>query len=98
MDEADVKVRAKSHGDAVVAGDMRTAGGDLLPEAVAQASEVMSGMPKAVRSAEIVEVRNEDGAVYTVCAYRGDDDEELKVQSRWIEHDGTPKIADLQVV
>lgn len=97
MDEADVKVRAKSHGDAVVAGDMRTAGGDLLPEAVAQAPEVMSGMPKPVRSAEIVEVRNEDDAVYTVCAYRGDN-EELKVQSRWIERDGTPKIADLQVV
>lgn len=97
MDEAAVKDRAKAHGDAVVAGDMRTAGGDLLPDAVAQAPDVMSGMPDPLTSAEIVEVRSEGDAVFTVCSYRGGSGE-LKVQSRWIDRDGTPMIADLKVV
>lgn len=97
MDEAAIRAKAQAHGDAVAAGDMRTAGADLLPEALAQAPEVMAGMPKDLSSAEVVEVRSEDGAIYSVAAYRGESGE-LKVQSRWVENDGDPKISELKVV
>lgn len=97
MDEATIRQRAEAHGNAVAAGDMRTAGADLLPEAVAQAPQVMAGMPKELDSAEVVDVRTEGDSIYSVCAYRGGSDE-LRVQSRWVENDGDPKIAELQVV
>lgn len=97
MDEAVVRSRAEAHGEAVVAGDMKRAGGDLLPAAVAQAPTVMSGMPKPLEEAEVVEARTEGKEILTICSYRGGGSE-LRVQSRWVEENGEPMIAELQVV
>jgi len=97
MDEAAVRTHAEQHGAALVAGDLRRAGGDLSPEAQAQASDVMSNFPKRVETAEVVslDVQGEEAVVRAL--YKGEG-REVAVESRWGERDGRPKIVDMKVV
>ena len=97
MDEQAVRTHAEGHGEALVEGDLRRAGGDLTPEAQAQAPAVMSNFPKKVTSAEVValDVQGEEAVVRAL--YKGDD-REVTVESRWGERDGRPKILDMKVV
>jgi hypothetical protein len=97
MDEKTVREAAQAHGDAVVRGDLKAAGGDLTREAVGAAQEVMGGLPQPVQHAECFEVAEQDGAFVAQIRYRGEDDERV-VESRWEDRDGTPKIIDLRIV
>ena len=97
MDEAVVRERAQAHGDAVVAGDLRSAGADLDKAAMAKAGEVMPQLPKPLSAAEIVSVSSSDDQMTVEIAYKGDADT-VKVASVWAERDGAPKIIDLSVV
>lgn len=97
MDEQSVRTHAEGHGEALVNGDLRRAGGDLTPEAQAQAPEVMSNFPKKVETAEVtsLEIQGEEAVVLAV--YKGEG-KEVKVESRWGERDGRPKILDMKVI
>ena len=97
MDEQSVRTHAEQHGEALIAGDLRRAGGDLTPEAQAQAPDVMSNFPKTVESAAVVslEVDGEEAVVQAL--YKGGD-KEVTVEARWGERDGRPKILDMKVV
>ena len=97
MDEQAVRTHAEQHGQAIVEGDLRRAGGDLTPEAQAQAPDVMSGFPKKVETAEVVslDVQGEEAVVQA--RYSGEGTE-ITVESRWGERDGRPKILDMKVV
>lgn len=97
MDEDAVRRQAEEHGNALVAGDLRKAGGDLTAEAQAQAPEVMSNFPKKVESAEVVslDVQGEEAVVRAL--YKGEG-KEVTVESRWAERDGRPKILDMKLV
>ena len=96
MDENTVKQHAEAHGKAVVAGDMRTAGSDLTPEAAAQAPGVMGKLPRPTTAAEIlkVEVAGDQAVVHVL--YKGSD-AETTVISRWADRDGRPMIVDLAI-
>ena len=96
MDETAVRDKAQAHGDATVAGDLRTAGADLTKEAMAQAGGVMAKMPKPLTAAEIRDVTSDGDAFLARIAYLGEDSEAIVV-SRWEERDGRPKIVDLAV-
>ena len=97
MDEKTVRGSAQAHGDAVARNDLRTAGGDLAPEAMKAAGEVMGRLPKPVQGAEVIEV-SEDGSVFVATIrYRGETEEKV-VESRWEDREGTPKIVDLRIV
>jgi hypothetical protein len=97
MDESVVRQHAEAHGNALVEGDLRTAGGDLAPEAQKQAPSVMSGFPKKVDTAEVVRLDIEGDAAVTHATYRGEG-REITVEARWEERDGRPKIVDMKVV
>ena len=97
MDEQAVRTQAEQHGQALVDGDLRKAGGDLTPEAQAQAPDVMSNFPKKVETAEVVslEVSGDEATVQAL--YKGEG-KEVTVESRWGERDGRPKILDMKIV
>ena len=97
MDEQAVRTHAEAHGNAIIEGDLRRAGGDLTPEAQAQAPDVMSNFPKKVESAEVVSL-NVDGEEAVVQARYAGEGKEVTVESRWGDRDGRPKILDMKVV
>ncbi len=97
MDELAVRTHAEAHGNAIIEGDLRRAGGDLTPEAQAQAPDVMSNFPKKVESAEVVSL-NVDGEEAVVQARYAGEGKEVTVESRWGDRDGRPKILDMKVV
>jgi hypothetical protein len=96
MDENAVRERADAHGQAVVAGDLNRAGGDLTKEAMAGAGSVMKSLPRPVTGAEIESVESADDGYVVLIRYSGTDSE-VKVRSRWVDEAGTPKIAELSL-
>lgn len=97
MDENVVRQHAEAHGKATVAGDLKTAGGDLTPEAMAQAGAVMGQMPKQPTAAEILRVEADGENCIAEILYKGDD-KEATVRSVWADRDGRPKIVELTVL
>ena len=97
MDEDTIREHAANHGKATVAGDFKTAGQDLTPEAVEQAPGVMKAMPKSLSDADISSVEKDGDAYVAVIEYSGGG-ESTKVASRWEEREGRPRIVDLKVI
>lgn len=97
MDEQTVREHAKAHGEATVAGDLRRAGGDLAPEAMAQAPGVMGEMPRSLTGSEIASLTADGDEFVAVIRYRGASGE-ATVESRWAERDGRPKIVNLRTL
>ena len=98
MDENEIREHALAHGNAVVEGDLRKAGGDLAPEAQSIAPGVMKQLPRPVTSSEVAEVRVEGDEAVALIRYGGEDAASVTVESRWAERDGRPKIVSLEVV
>ncbi|HEX2050235.1 MAG TPA: hypothetical protein VHJ34_06320 [Actinomycetota bacterium] len=96
MDENVVRERAQAHGDAVVAGDLRRAGGDLTKEAAAQAPAVMAKLPRPLRSARVEAVTAAGDDFVARTSYEGDD-AATTVDSRWAERDGKVSIVELSL-
>ena len=97
MDENTIKEHAVSHGQATVAGDFKTAGRDLTPEAVEQAPGVMKAMPKDLSGSDVTSVKRDGDAYVAVIEYSAGD-ESIEVASRWEEREGRPRIVDLKVL
>ena len=95
MDESIVKQHAEAHGQAIVDGDINRAGSDLTKDAMASAGPVMKAMPQPVTAAEVQSVTAEGDAFVATIRYRGAEDQELVVKSRWVDEGGRPKIAGL---
>jgi hypothetical protein len=96
VDEDTVREHAANHGKATVAGDFKTAGRDLTPEAVEQAPGVMKLMPKSLSESAIASVDRDGDAYVAIIEYSGGG-ESTKVASRWEEREGRPRIVDLKV-
>src|SRR5688500_10092330 len=97
MDESTVKQHAETHGNAVVAGDLRTAGADLTPEVASQAQAVMGKLPRPTTGAEVLKVESAgDDAVLAHILYKGADSE-TTVISTWADRDGRPMIVNLEI-
>jgi hypothetical protein len=97
VDEDTIREHAANHGKATVAGDLKTAGRDLTPEAVEQAPGVMKAMPESLSNADITSVERDGNAYVAVIEYSGGG-ESTKVASRWEEREGRPRIVDLRVL
>ena len=97
MDESAVRKQAEEHGRATVAGDLKTAGGDLDKGAYGAAGEVMKKMPADLSGSEVTDVRADGDQWVVSIRYTGATDS-ATVESRWADQDGTPKIVDLKVV
>lgn len=101
MDEEAVRAEAQIHADATVAGDFKTAGNSLTPEAMAQAGDVMKRLPRNLSSGQVSSVEA-DGEGFTVLidyAGTGKDGSPAAatVESRWEDREGSPKLAGMKV-
>ena len=96
VDETAVRQHAEAHGQAVVAGDLRTAGADLDGNALAQAGDVMKQLPRTLTSSEIVSLQDEGDAAVVRTRYAGDEGEAI-VESRWQQRGDRPKIVSMTV-
>lgn len=97
MDEAVVREHATRHGEAVVAGNLRQAAGDIVPEAGGKARQVIGELPDPVTSADIAGLREGGEGYLVTIRYQGEGGE-LLVESSWAERDGRPMIVDLRTV
>jgi hypothetical protein len=97
MDKGAVEQHARTHGDAVVAGDLQTAGSSLTREARDQAGAVMKALPKNLTGATVEMVDEEGEGLTARIEYSGDGDSVI-VESVWAERDGEPKIVALRVL
>lgn len=97
MDESIVRQHAEAHAQATVAGDLKRAGSDLTPEAMAQAPGVMKSMPGSLTASEVTELRSEGDECVATIRYVGEEGEAL-VESRWAEREGRPAIVNLEVL
>jgi hypothetical protein len=97
VDESTIKKHAAGHGQSTVAGDFKTAGRDLTPEAVEQAPGVMKAMPEDLSDSDVASVEKDGDAYVAVIVYSGGS-ESIKVASRWEEREGRPRIVDLRVL
>ena len=94
MDENAVRQQAEAHGNAVVAGDLRSAGSDLTPAVADKAPGVMGKLPRPTTGAEVLKVEMQGDQAVVHILYKGDD-AETTVISTWADEDGRPKIVDL---
>jgi hypothetical protein len=97
MEEETVRRHAEAHAQATVAGDLKAAGSDLTRDALPAAGEVMKQMPRSLTSSAIDSIRSEGNEYVVLIRYSGEDSAAV-VESRWAEHEGSPKIVDLKVV
>ena len=97
MDEARLREEAEAHGRATVEGDLKTAGSVLDKEAYGPAGQVMEKMPKPLESSEVGSVEMEGDEALVQIRYSGGGDE-IVVESRWAEREGSPKIVGLRVL
>ena len=97
MDEARLREEAEAHGRATVEGNLKAAGSVLDKEAYGPAGQVMEKMPKPLESSEVgsVELQGDEALVQIRYAGGGD---EIVVESRWAEREGSPKIVGLRVL
>lgn len=102
MDQEAVRAEAQKHADATVAGDFKTAGSSLTPEAMAQAGEVMKKLPRNFTSGEVGAIEERGEGFSVMISYSGTakdgSDASGTVESLWEERDGAPKIASMKVV
>ncbi|MDQ4144153.1 MAG: hypothetical protein M3198_10505 [Actinomycetota bacterium] len=97
VDENTIRQHAEAHGQAVVAGDLRKASSDLNDEAKQQAPTVMKSLPRPTTSASVEDVTAEGDAFVARILYSGENSK-ATVASRWVEENGRPVIASLEIV
>ena len=97
MDEASVRKHAEGHGQAIVAGDLKTASQDLTEEGMKAGGSVMPQLPRPVTEAQVQTVEASGDEYVVSILYKGSD-KEATVKSRWADRDGRPKIVDMKVV
>ena len=96
MDENTVRDHAQAHADAVVAGDLRKASGDLTDNAKEQAPAVMKQLPRPTTSATIEAVTADGDEFVASIRYLGESDSH-EVRSRWTEEAGRPMIKSFEL-
>ena len=96
MDENQIREHAQAHADAVVAGDLGKASGDLTDNAKQQAPAVMKQLPRPTTSATVEDITAEGDEFVARILYSGESDS-TAVNSRWAEESGRPMITQLEL-
>lgn len=93
MDDSVVRAHAEAFGAALVAGDVDRAIGDLSDELRRNLGEVLTLFPLPATAAEVESVALAGSGYNVVLRLTGEGDE-VQVQLRWKDRDGTPKVVE----
>ena len=93
MDEPAVRERARGFCDALVAGDVDRAIGDLSNELRRNVGEVLALLPLPANDATVESVAH-GGSGYDVVIRLQGETEEVQIQTRWKDRDGRPTIVE----
>jgi hypothetical protein len=94
FDEAAVRERAEALCEAVAAGDVDRAIGELSEELKRNLGEVLGLFPLPVIDAEIESIERGGSAAFVVVLRLLGETDEVQVQTRWKDRDGTPKVVE----
>ena len=93
MDEAAIREHAQQMCDALVAGDVDGAIADVSDELRRNLGEVVGLFPLPVTEAEIESVERGGSSLTVITRLVGGSDE-VRVQTRWKDRDGRPRIVE----
>jgi len=94
FDEPAVRERATAFCDALAAGDVDRAIGELSDELKRNLGEVLALFPLPVIDAEIESIERGGSAAFIVVLRLLGETDEVQVQTRWKDRDGTPKVVE----
>lgn len=93
MDPDAIRDRATALCDALVAGDMQQASQTFSPELQRNLGEVVSLLPLPVSEAAVESVERGGSSFVVVLRLVGEADE-VMIQTRWKDRDGTPTVVE----
>jgi hypothetical protein len=93
MDETTVREQAAAFGDALVAGDIERAIQDLSDELRRNLGEVLALFPLPATEATVESVEH-SGSGYNVVLRLASEVNEDRIQTRWKDRDGRPRIVE----
>ena len=93
MDEPAVRERARGFCDALVAGDVDRAIGDLSNELRRNVGEVLALLPLPANDATVESVAH-GGSGYDVVIRLQGETEEVQIQTRWKDRDGRATVVE----
>lgn len=93
MDDAAVRERAQAMCYAIVAGDVDAATADASPELRRNLGEVIGLFPLPATEATITSITQGGSSFVVVLRMVGETDE-VEVQTRWKDRDGTPTLVE----
>ena len=93
MDEAMVRERAEALSDALVAGDVDRAIGEFSDELKRNLGEVIALLPLPASEVTIESIERSGPGFNVVLRMVGETDE-VQVQTRWKDRDGTPTVVE----
>jgi hypothetical protein len=94
MDEETVRVRAQAMCDAIVAGNVDQAIQDFSPELRRNLGEVISLLPLPSTEGTIESIA-QGGSGYLVVLRLGGESDEVQIQTRWKDRDGSPAVVEV---
>jgi len=93
MDESVVREHAQAMADALVAGDIDRATTDFSEELRRNLGEVLALLPLPANDATVESVEH-SGAGFNVVINLIGETEEVQIQTRWKDRDGTPTVVE----
>ena len=93
MDDATVRERAQAMCDAIVAGDVEAATADASPELRRNLGEVIGLFPLPATEGSIESITQGGSSFVVVLRLIGETDE-VQIQTRWKDRDGTPTLVE----
>src|SRR5687767_11484311 len=93
MDEETVRGHAQAHCEALVAGDVERATGDLSSELRSNLGELIAQLPLPLTEATVESVEL-GGSGYVAVLRLVGESETTRLQTRWKERDGRPTIVE----
>ena len=94
MDEEQVRAAAGAFGEALVEGDIDRATTHFSDELRRNLGEVIALLPLPVREATVVSI-DRGASAFVVTARLVGETEEVELQARWKDRDGTPRIVEI---
>ena len=93
MDEQTVRARAQAMCDAIVAGDIEAATTDASPELRRNLGEIIGLFPLPATEAAVESITQGGSSFVVVLRMVGETDE-VEVQTRWKDRDGSPTLVE----